>query len=181
MIFACSLIAGFLVSILFAVVMGGFIRPSNLARWEALPRKRTAGAVLGLLALLAFIPNVEPMFSAKDHLTLLILGAIVLTVLCYLYLDYLFSRALAGALILAAHFLLSESYAAHLKFSFFFAVMCFVVGTIGIFLSAKPHWMRDWIRKIAADKRWRYASAAIPALCALASLLLLIQWKGIVS
>ena len=69
----------------------------------------------------------------------------------YLYLDYLFSRAFAGALILIAHFMLNASYAADLKFSSFFAFMCFVVGTIGIFISAKPHWMRDWIRKIAAS------------------------------
>ena len=93
MILAVSLIACILISLLIAVVTGYFIRSASLKKWEELPRKRGAGAVLGLLALLFFIPNVEPMFSAKENLTVLVIAAIVLTVLCYLYLDYLFSRA----------------------------------------------------------------------------------------
>ena len=179
MILAVSLIACILISLLIAVVTGYFIRSASLKKWEELPRKRGAGAGLGLLALLFFIPNVEPMFSAKENLTVLVIAAIVLTVLCYLYLDYLFSRAFAGALILVAHFMLNASYAADLKFSSFFAFMCFVVGTIGIFISAKPHWMRDWIRKIAASTKWRIVSTAVPLLFAIASLILVIQLKGV--
>ena len=81
MILAVSLIACILISLLIAVVTGYFIRSASLKKWEELPRKRGAGAVLGLLALLFFIPNVEPMFSAKENLTVLVIAAIVLTVL----------------------------------------------------------------------------------------------------
>ena len=84
----------------------------------------------------------------------------------------------AGVLILGAHFLLNATYAADLRFSSFFAFLCFVTGSIGIFIAAKPHWMRDWIRKIAASIRWRIATAAIPVLFAIASLILLVQLKG---
>lgn len=178
MILAIALIVCIPVSIVIALISACLIRPSNLAKWEALPRNRAGGAALGFLALLFFIPNVEPMFSAKEYLTILVIGAVVLTVLCYLYLDYLFSRAFAGALILGAHFLLNATYAADLRFSSFFAFLCFVTGSIGIFIAAKPHWMRDWIRKIAASLRWRIATAAIPVLFAIASLILLVQLKG---
>ena len=116
MILAVSLIACILISLLIAVVTGYFIRSASLKKWEELPRKRGAEAVLGLLALL---------------------------------------------------------------FSSFFAFMCFVVGTIGIFISAKPHWMRDWIRKIAASTKWRIVSTAVPLLFAIASLILVIQLKGV--
>ena len=39
----------------------------NLSRWEKLPRNRTAGGILGLIALLAFIPNVKPLFSPEHY------------------------------------------------------------------------------------------------------------------
>ena len=178
MILAIALIVCILISILIAISAVCLIRPSNLEKWEALPRNRAGGAALGFLVLLFFIPNVEPMFSAKEYFTVLMIAAVVLTVLCYLYLDYLFSRAFAGALILGAHFLLNATYAADLRFSSFFAFLCFVTGTIGIFIAAKPHWMRDWIRKIAGSRVWRIATAAVPVLFAIASLILVVQIKS---
>lgn len=178
MILASALIVCILVSIFFAFAAAFLIRPSNLEKWEALPRNRAGGAALGFLALLFFIPNVEPMFSAREYLSVLVIAAAALTVLCYLYLDYLFSRAFAGALILGAHFLLNATYAADLRYSSFFAFLCFVTGTIGIFIAAKPHWMRDWIRRIANSLFWRIASAVLLILFAIASLILVVQLKG---
>ena len=65
MILAISLIVCILISALIAVATGCLIRPASLKKWEALPRQRGAGAVLGLLALLFFIPNVEPMLWSR--------------------------------------------------------------------------------------------------------------------
>ena len=88
---------------LFFLVAGIFflkMNEDNLSRWEKLPRNRTAGGILGLIALLAFIPNVKPLFSPEQNLYWLIPAALILAALCYLYLDHLLARSAAGALIL---------------------------------------------------------------------------------
>ncbi|MBO4630497.1 MAG: hypothetical protein J5858_01105 [Lentisphaeria bacterium] len=110
----------------------------NLIFWEKLPRARTIGGLLGVISLLAFIPNVKPLFSPEQNLIWLIPAALILALLCWLYLDYLFARAAAGALILLTHWMLNESFNADLHGSSFFAFLCLAGGTFAIFIAAKP-------------------------------------------
>ena len=154
------------------------LRQKNVQKWEKLPRAKYAGGILGFLALLAFIPNVEPMFPVEKYLGVLIAAAIILSVLCFLYIDHIFARALAGSLILLAHASLAESCAANIRFSSFFAVMVLLYGTIGILLAAKPYYLRELIRKCAGNLFWRYSVSIFAVIWFTASLLLFCGKRG---
>ena len=138
--------------IVFALCFGFgflFLRESNRPFWEKLPRAKVPGAILGFLALLGFLPNVEPMFPMESNLFWLVPAALLLSFACFLYIDYLFARALAGALIVTAHASLAEGYASALPGESIFAICCFIAGIFGIVISAKPGYLRDLFRKAA--------------------------------
>lgn len=168
----CSNIA---LPLLFIVFFLFILREKNLSRWEKLPREKYSGGILGFLALLAFIPNVEPMFPVERYLGVLVFASAVLSVLCFLYIDHIFARALAGILILLAHASLAESYAANVAFSGFFAVMALAYGTAGILLAAKPYYLRELMRKCAGNLFWRTGTVLFAGVWLLSALLLLVN------
>lgn len=155
-----------------------FLREKNLSTFEKLPRARIPGAVLGFLALLGFLPNVEPMFPMESNLVWLIPAALLLTVVCTLYIDYLFARALAGALIVASHASLAESYAAALPGGSIFAIFSFAAGLFGIVIAAKPGYLRDLFRKGALFPLLRTGIFIYCIFWALTALFLLIRYGG---
>ena len=155
------------------------MKPGNLGLWEKLPRNRPAGGILGLIALLAFIPNVKPLFSPEQNLWWLIPAALILGVLCYFYLDYLFARSAAGSVILLSHWMLNQSFNADLAGSPFFAVMCLLGGTYAIFIAAKPYWLRDSFRAMCAKPLWRITGGIFMILWSLSAAVLQIQaWSA---
>ncbi len=173
-IYSLALAAGGAVSAVIGCLILCKFKNGQMSKWESIPRAKISGAILGFAALMAFIPNAVPVLGGNPF-PYLFAASVIFVVLSYFYLDYLFARSFAGALIIAAHFLLKESYAYDLKLSWIFALMCFALGTLGIFIAAKPHYMRDIIRKCFADWRWRHASAAFFIIFALAAVGQLIQ------
>ena len=151
---------------------------SRLPFWEKLPRERISGGILGLIALLAFIPNVKPLFSPEENLFWLIPAAVILAVLCFLYLDHLFARSAAGCIILLVHWMLGESYHADLKFSWFFALLSLTAGTFAIFIAAKPYWLRDCFRAMCRKFEWRLTGAVFSFLWAVSAVILMVQLFG---
>lgn len=151
---------------------------SNLEFWEKLPRGRTIGGIIGTVALLAFIPNVKPLFPPEQHLFWLIPAALFLSLLCWIYLDYLFARAAAGAVILLVHWTLNESFNADFKGCSFFALMSLAAGTYSICIAAKPYWLRDSFWCMCRNFKWRLAGSVFSFLWALSVLILLIQQMG---
>ena len=143
----------------------------NLAEAEKFPRARIAGTVLGLVDLLWCIPNAMPILPESLHRYLLPL-AILLTILAYVALDHLLSRAIGGFMILCAHFFLKESFATPTPGAPVFATFCLIFGTIGIFLSGKPHLTRDIIR--LGITKYRFLTPVFLLLFALISLTTLI-------
>ena len=151
------------------------MKPENLGFWEKLPRNRPVGGILGLIALLAFIPNVKPLFSPEQNLYWLSPAAFILAALCYFYLDHLFARAAAGSVILLSHWMLNQSFNADLAGSPFFAVMCLLGGTYAIFIAAKPYWLRDSFRVMCAKPVWRITGGVFMILWSVSSAVLLLQ------
>lgn len=121
------------------------IDKANLPRLEKLPRAVIPGTILGFIDLLWCIPNAMPILPDSLHKYLLPL-ALLLIILAYCALDHLLSRAIGGFMILTAHFYLKESFASPTAGSALFVTFCLVFGTIGIFISGKPHLTRDIIR-----------------------------------
>ena len=132
---------------------------TNLAVWEKLPRNRTAGTILGFLALLWCVPHATPIVQDWAWLVGWLYPLVfICTVLGCLFLDYLFSRALGGIFILGAIYFLHESFTFHTPAAWILAIICWTIGIAGLFLSAKPHLLRDFIRLIAASRLWRSVS-----------------------
>ena len=175
----------FAVALGFTAVFSGwagiaFFRMSekNLEFWEKLPRNRPVGGLLGLLALLAFIPNVKPLFSPEKNLIWLIPAALVLAFLCWRFLDHLFARAGAGAVILLTHWMLNESFRADLAGSAFFSLMCLAAGTYAIFIAAKPYWLRDSFRCMCRKTKWRLTGGIFSLLWSVSAVILLVRQIG---
>ena len=176
------LFAGILCFWMLVLLLAGisFLKMSgnNLDFWEKLPRNRPVGGMVGVVALLAFIPNVKPLFPPEDHLIWLIPAALILALLCYCYLDYLFARAAAGAVILLVHWLLNEAFNADLKGGVFFSLLSLAGGTYAIFIAAKPYWLRDSFRAMCRNRKWRLAGGVFAILWSVSTLILLIQQAG---
>lgn len=134
------------------------LRPDMLPKWERIPRAVIPGAILGFADLVWCVPNVKPILPAGMH-SMLLPAAIALGILGCVFLDYLLSRAAGGFLILLAHYMLMESYAAGLPAGSAFAAFCLAVGTAGIFISGKPHLLRDFIRLVCRSRKWRWMAA----------------------
>ena len=148
------------------------LKPELLAKVEKLPRATIPGAILGFIDLLWCIPNAEPILPEAFHVYLLP-AAIILGILAWFFLDKLFARALGGLLILLAHYFHKESFADAMPAGMLFAILCFVFGTWGIFVSGKPHLMRDLLRKLCANQNWRIAVASLLGAYAVTSLIAL--------
>lgn len=135
--------------------------PSVRSMLEKLPRERVSGTVLTVIALLWCIPNIRPIFMPDSPFQVFILPLILLAiVLAAIFLNYLFARAAAAILILGAHAVLKMAYPARLPGYPLLAALVLVAGVIGIVISAKPYWLRDWFRLSFRNPAVRWASAA---------------------
>lgn len=127
---------------------------------EKIPRERISGTVLSAVALLWCVPNIRPIFMPDSPFQNLILPLILLSiVLASMFLSFLFARAAAAILILGAHAVLKMGYPANLPGYPVLAALLFVAGTIGIVISAKPYWLRDWFRLSFRNPAVRWSSA----------------------
>ena len=154
----------FLFSALSAILAWWSVRqtPETLRKWEPLPRNILFGMILAAVDFAWCVPHSQPLVP-EGLKQWLIPIAIACLWIVYQFLDYIFSRALGGFLILFAHYLLFASFAYQAPARPLFSTLCFAMGTLGIFFCGKPHLMRDLIRKTASSKAWRYSFAAITA------------------
>lgn len=168
-----------LLSVLFAVAFFSIVLiywtgkqvPNNLEKWEKLPRNVYIGMVIAIIDLAICVPHSMPLVPVSMK-SWLIPAAVICTWLIYQFLDYIFSRAVGGLLILLAHYLLFASFADSIPFKPFFSILCFAMGTLGIFFCGKPYLMRDLIRKIALKKNWKYTAVGISAVYAITFLVI---------
>ncbi|NOY74270.1 MAG: hypothetical protein GXP32_00570 [Kiritimatiellaeota bacterium] len=144
--------------------------PAKLAKWEPLPRNILFGVILAGVDLAWCVPESHPLVPDGMQSWLIPLAVASLWIV-YQFLDYIFSRALGGFLILFAHYLLYASFAYKAPLAPLLSGFCFAMGTLGIFFCGKPHLMRDLIRKISASRKWSYSFTAIFAAYSLLFLL----------
>ena len=131
------------------------------ALFEKLPRERISGTVLTVIALLWCVPNIRPIFMPDSPFQAFILPLILVAiVLAAIFLNYLFARAFAAILILGAHAVLKAAYPAQLPGYPVLAALLLAAGVIGIVISAKPYWLRDWFRLSFRNPAVRWGSAA---------------------
>ena len=101
------------------------------------------------------------LMSILGGVPVFILPLILLSIVrAAIFLNYLFARATAAILILGAHTVLKMGYPAQLPGYPVLAALVLVAGIIGIVLSAKPYWLRDWFRLSFRNPAVRWGSAA---------------------
>ena len=133
------------------------ILPNKKQLWRLIPRDRTIGTVLGAICLIWSAINAYPLFegAAERFRAFLMPAAIGITVLSYFYLDYVFTRALGGIILLSITWLLHEAFVISIPFRPLFSVICYSLGITSFFLIAAPYRFRDVLEKISNDGRWR--------------------------
>ena len=127
---------------------------------EKIPRNRLWGTALGIFVLLWCAMESRPLVSESFQKYLIPL-AVFGTWVGYMFLDYLFARVLGGFFILLAHYYLFESFAFKTPLKPLFPILCFIMGTFGILIAGKPYLLRDLIRKILTNKKWKSATVAV--------------------
>ena len=153
------------------------LNPAKQEQTDRLPRNKKAGIVLGFLALLWCVPHAEPIVF-NWMLPWLYPAVILFTVLSWFFLDYLFSRAVGGLLILGTCYFVYGAFNFHTPSLAAFSILYWLAGIAGICFSGKPCWMRDLFRLCCKSSRIRWTAAGFCALLSAASILAAILTKG---
>lgn len=128
--------------------------PERVTKFEALARNKWIGLFGGWIALALCVPHavvVSPAFL----LPFLWPVAIVVPILGFFFVDYPATRAAGGLLILLGYSMV------HYTFDFrtpgfpAFAVLGWLTGIAGIWVSGKPCAMRDYFRLACSKKEFR--------------------------
>ena len=136
---------------------------SNIAVREKLPRAHRIGAVIAIIDFILLIPHLDPvlpLFLARYKYFLVAAAAFI----SIGFLDYLFSRAMSGLLILLSYLLIHEAFAHPHAVNIFLHTASYISGITGILFAAKPSWLRDFIRLAAKHKSVRLPAAGYLAL-----------------
>lgn len=134
-----------------------YVSSENITFYERLSRNRVVGVIIAAGALAWCVPQAEAL--AWDFLSRkLWLLAGGFTLAAYFFLDFLFSRAIGGLMILAAYYFLRESFAYDIHGAVPGAIIAWSIGLIGIIFSAKPCLLRDWFRLAAKKSSVKYLS-----------------------
>ena len=139
------------------------ILPKKEQLWHTIPRERYVGTALAAICLTWSAMNAYPLLEggAAKFRSFLAPLAITITVLSYFLLDYLFSRALGGVLLLLVSWLLHEAFVVNIPFRPLFSTICYLFGIASFFLIAAPYRLRDLLEKITHEERWRTVSSIL--------------------
>lgn len=135
---------------------------------RTVPRLTWPGMLLGSICLIWSAYHGCIMLEgelSRFHIWVKLLVPITI-VLSYFFLDFLTARALGGFMILAANFLLHESFAQATQARGLYAAICLLLGTAGLFLVGTPWRLRQALELAGQRPRLRYALGIFFAVCA---------------
>jgi hypothetical protein len=170
---SCLLAAGILLFLAWAFGAGVRKRPGL---WKTLPRERAFGTVLALaaLAFAAWQSDVLLEGNLRNLIPIIWLLVPVSAVLSFLYLDFLFTRALAGALLLLVPQMLDGARIAHLPLRPAFSAACYALALAAAVAIAAPWIFRDHLERAAGSasvrRGWLWICTGMAAMLLLASL-----------
>jgi hypothetical protein len=130
---------------------------SNITSREKLARDKIIGTLISFAALIWCAKHGLAIFPGEPVRVYFIPAAFFFAWASYFLLDFLAARGLGALMILAAHYHLHNSFAWDSPLRPFFSVLCFIIGTCGIFICGKPCLLRDFFRAIAQNQSKRKA------------------------
>lgn len=125
--------------------------------WRTLPREKHVGIALGVVCLIwsAFyaVPMLEGGMARFQPAVKLLVP--VIAVLAYFHLNFLFTRALGGLMMLSAVYMLHAAFVAQVPARPLFSAVCYLVAIAGMFALATPWRFRDLLRQCVESRHWR--------------------------
>jgi len=132
----------------------------NIPAAERFCRNQILGAILTLIALILCEPQAAAV--AWPWLVKLLWPLVaVFTVLAYIYLDSLTSRAIGGLMILLAYYYVNFAFALHGWGAAGNTLLAMLMGAAGMAVSARPYYLRDWLRKCGKQSKVRVVTSLI--------------------
>ena len=128
------------------------VTPEKLPLRERWTRNKPLGMILAYVAFIVCVPYAE-VVSPDFLIPLLWPLALVMPVVCALYVDYPTARAVGGLLILLAYLVVHDGFELVLPLAPALSVVSWAVGIAGIWLSAQPWKLRDLFRSSATVRR----------------------------
>ncbi|NOY81955.1 MAG: hypothetical protein GXP31_13240 [Kiritimatiellaeota bacterium] len=162
-------------SLIFAAILAGLAYVFGIATvrqpdlWRKLPRERVVGEVIAVICLVWCTVHILPLLEGnmvRFRAWVRILAPI-LAVLSFFFLDYLFTRALGGLILLLINDLLHGAFTVHLPARPVFALVSYTFGIAALFLIGTPWRFRDLLEKCKLSVRWRSWSTGTLAAAAL--------------
>ncbi len=140
------------------------IFPEKKDLWRVIPREKRFGSALGFICLVWSAHHTFPIFeTTAPKIRFMVLGALVIpiTILSFDLLDFLFTRALGGFLLLLVNCLLHQAFVHHAVCRPLFSTLCYIFGISGIIMIAAPYHFRDLLEKISHSQPWRIMTSTI--------------------
>ncbi|MBQ7207856.1 MAG: hypothetical protein IJS01_08675 [Lentisphaeria bacterium] len=138
----------------------------NLSKFEPLPRNRVFGMISGWFALIWCIPHAEAV-APGFLLPFLWPLALIVPVVSFFCLDYMTARAVGGLLIILAYEALHRAFDLALPLAGVVAVLSWLLGACGIWISGIPYHLRDAIRLAARKPVMRFLFGLSLIVCGL--------------
>lgn len=141
-------------------------RQENLQKLEKIPRSRIFGLLAGWFGLFWCIPHAQAVAPAF-LLPLMKPLAVIVPIASFFCLDYMTARAVGGLLIIFSYEALHRSFELELPLAGLTAVLSWILGGCGVWISGIPHHFRDVIRLAAKSGKWKGLLAGVFLFCAL--------------
>ncbi len=156
-------------SLMAAAAFAMLVLPRKSALWRWLPRERIAGTALMVLCLAWSAYLVAPLLEGGLSVYRKLLPCLVVLIAAggYFLLEYLFTRALGGFLLLICSHMLHEAFACQAPWRWLFAIICYALGIIGMVMIANPWRFRELLQILTEKEKPRRAVAAGLLVCGL--------------
>lgn len=122
-----------------------------------LPREKYLGIVIGAICLTWSAGQALPMLEgglAKFQPLIKLLVPTV-TVLSFFFLNFIFTRALGGLMMLSATHMLHQAFIHHPPCRPVFSLACYIIAVAGMVALALPWYFRDLLEKCSEEAVWR--------------------------
>lgn len=129
--------------------------------WKSVPRERKLGGVLAFIALAYSAYHGRYMLeNGLEYLRVYVWVALpIVTIMVYLFLDYVFARALGGFLVVAAVQLTHQAFIEQIILRPLFSLNFYIVGTIGLFLIGMPWILRNQLERCKNSSTVAYSTS----------------------
>lgn len=141
----------------------------RLPELEALTRNRYIGLLLGYPALILCVEYAK-LVSPGFLLPFIWPLAILIPIASFFYIDFFAARALGGILIISSYDIVHWAFELRLPGAILITIIAWLYGIAGIWISGKPHALRDWFRLAAKSRKYAVCLMVLPVLAAAALL-----------